>query len=142
MSLMPIVQAGQMTHIFPYDIEHLLIAGGGSGGGGRSNSNYGGAGGGSGGYRTATGVTLTSGLVYTIVVGAGSAIGVNDTENPDNAGASSIKNPADGSVYSFASSGGGGGASREFGASGTNKNDGQFNMLKKLEINKYCLVDI
>jgi hypothetical protein len=57
--------ANATTQSGTYNVEYLVIAGGGGGGTG------GGGGGGAGGYRTATGFSLTVGQSYTITVGAG-----------------------------------------------------------------------
>jgi hypothetical protein len=51
-----------------YDVSYLVVAGGGGGGG-----SWGG-GGGAGGFRTASGFSITSGTSYTVTVGAGGAV--------------------------------------------------------------------
>ena len=53
---------------YVYNVEYLVIAGAGGGG----NHEGGGGGGGAGGYRTATGFSLTNGTAYTVTIGAGS----------------------------------------------------------------------
>jgi hypothetical protein len=50
---------------YPYNIDYLVVAGGGGGGAYRAG------GGGAGGFRTATGVSITPGTTYTITVGGG-----------------------------------------------------------------------
>ena len=60
----------------PPTLDYLLVAGGGGGGGGASaGNNPGGGGGGAGGYRTATGFSITSGTTYAVTVGTGGAGG-------------------------------------------------------------------
>ena len=59
-----------VTPVGGYAVEYLVVAGGGGGG-----ANIGG-GGGAGGYRTATGFSVTSGTSYTVTVGAGGAGGI------------------------------------------------------------------
>ena len=61
-------------------VEYLVVGGGG--GGGRD----GGGGGGAGGYRTATGYTVTSGTPITVTVGSGGAGHVYGSINPTNGG--------------------------------------------------------
>lgn len=82
-----------------YSIEYLTVGGGGAGG------SYGG--GGAGGYRTATGFSLTPGTSYTITVGAGGAAGTTGGTGND-------------SVFSTvtAKGGGGGGAANGNGTNG------------------------
>ncbi len=62
----------------PYNVRYLVIAGGGGGG------NSGGGGGGAGGYRTATGFSVTPGTTYTVTVGAGGAASGFNTNNQTN----------------------------------------------------------
>jgi hypothetical protein len=59
-----------VTPVGGYAVEYLVVAGGAGGG-----ANIGG-GGGAGGYRTATGFSITSGTSYTVTVGAGGAGGI------------------------------------------------------------------
>jgi hypothetical protein len=59
------ITADSSAPAYPPTVEYLLVAGGGAGGTG-----YGG-GGGAGGYLTATGLSITSGYVITVTVGAG-----------------------------------------------------------------------
>jgi hypothetical protein len=67
-----LVQTGSSTVASStYNVEYLVIAGGGGGGTG------GGGGGGAGGYRTATGFSLTPGTSYTVTVGAGGGSATN-----------------------------------------------------------------
>jgi hypothetical protein len=65
-------QSGSST----YSIEYLTVAGGG--GGGTTDSS---GGGGAGGYRTATGFSLTVGTSYTITIGAGGAAANNGNDS-------------------------------------------------------------
>ena len=81
----------------PYNAEYLVVAGGG--GGGRVR----GGGGGAGGFRTATGFTLTGGTTYTITVGAGGAGSTLTTARGTN-GSDSV-------FSTITSTGGGGGGS-------------------------------
>ena len=100
------------------------VWGGGGGGGGSQNSfftnRYGGGGGG-GGYSVSN-LTVTSGQVYSITVGAGGTVGLN--ANGGNGGASSVTGPG-GTVTA---AGGLGGARSTGAAGGTggigNANDG------------------
>jgi len=59
------------TTIPDYDVEYLVVAGGGG------SSFFLSGGGGAGGYRTATGFTLTPSTSYTVTVGAGGAAGAD-----------------------------------------------------------------
>jgi hypothetical protein len=58
----------------PPSVEYLVVAGGG-GAGGMKASSWAAGGGGAGGYRTATGYTITPGSPITVTVGAGGAGG-------------------------------------------------------------------
>ena len=87
----------QVISSLPYNAEYLVVAGGG--GGGRQR----GAGGGAGGFRTATGFTLTSGTTYTITVGGGGAGSTVTTARGTN-GSNSV-------FSTITSTGGGGGGS-------------------------------
>ena len=85
-------------------VEYLVVAGGGGGGGaqGSSGGYRHGGGGGAGGYRAATGFSVTPGQSYTVTVGTGGA------------GGSGAANGSDGtnSVFStITATGGGGGGS-------------------------------
>jgi hypothetical protein len=84
------------TSGYPYSVDYLIIAGGGAGGGGYSGAN--GGGGGAGGYRTGS-ETITSGLSYTVTVGAGAA----------SAAANAVGGNGSNSVFSSITSTGGGG---------------------------------
>ena len=84
---------------FTTDVEYLIIGGGGGGAGGSAA----GAGGGAGGYRTATGLSLTAGQTYSVTVGAGGA----GNTSPDNNNGSNGGDSVFGGVTSL---GGGGGA--------------------------------
>ena len=76
--------SGTFTATGTGDVEYLVIAGGGSGG-----AQHGG-GGGAGGYRTATGFTVTEGN-YSITVGAGGAsVAGNASPNNGNSGTNSV----------------------------------------------------
>ena len=92
-------------------VEYLVVAGGGSGG-----SRIGG-GGGAGGYRTATGFSVTTGVSYTVTVGAG---GAAVTSTPGVTG-----NNGNDSVFSTITSTAGGGGGAYINTSGTaGKNGG------------------
>ena len=92
-------------------VEYLVVAGGGSGG-----SRIGG-GGGAGGYRTATGFSVTTGVSYTVTVGAG---GAAVTSVPGVTG-----NNGNDSVFSTITSTAGGGGGAYINTSGTaGKNGG------------------
>jgi len=83
----------------PTSIDYLVIGGGGGGGNGSPLSNAGG--GGAGGFRSATSVSITSGVTYTITVGNGGAGGSSGgdssiagspiTESPSGAGTNTYK---------------------------------------------------
>ena len=86
-----------------FTADSLVVAGGGGGGGCNGGSSIGPGGGGAGGYRTATGLSLSKGTNYTVTVGAGGTGSVSD------ANATSGVN----SVFSsITSTGGGRGATR------------------------------
>jgi hypothetical protein len=94
-------------------VEYLVVAGGG-GGGGQTTTSWGGGGGGAGGYRSATGQTITAGTMA-VVVGDGGAGGASANDHigvieqlGDSGGVSSFN--------SFESAGGGGGGT--FGGGG------------------------
>jgi hypothetical protein len=78
-------------------VEYLVVAGGGGGG------RYGG-GGGAGGFRTATGLAVSSGSAITVTVGSGGAGWLGDAQSGGNAGSGT--NSVFGSIASI----GGGGA--------------------------------
>jgi hypothetical protein len=94
-----LVQTGSSTVVSTYNVEHLTVAGGG--GGSRS-------GGGAGGYRTATGLTLTVGNAVTVTVGGGGALGVQGND-------SSLSGTG---ISTITSLGGGRGATNTAGVSG------------------------
>lgn len=103
-----------------YSADYLVVAGGASGGAGSGGSGPGG-GGGAGGY-VATASNLTSGLSYSVVVGAGGAATVGP-------GGTSNANPgSNGSNSSFNSStaigGGAGGAGSSANSNGGNGGSG------------------
>jgi len=83
------------------DHEYLIVAGGGSGG--QQNAGAGGA----GGYRAATGLSLTGGNDYTITVGAGGA-GQASANTSGNVGSDSILSGT--GISTLTSDGGGFGA--------------------------------
>jgi hypothetical protein len=89
---------------------NILVVGGGGGGGTGNDYRWPGGGGGAGGYQYQTGVTVTPGAIYPVIVGAGGAGGAN----------SSNGNPGgDSSAVSILSIGGGRGAtSSQTGGSG------------------------
>jgi hypothetical protein len=84
---------------FTVDVEYLVIAGGGGGAGGTAGA----GGGGAGGYRTGTGLSLTSGTTYAVTVGAGG------TGNPTSDGVSASSTDGGDSVFSTITATGGGG---------------------------------
>jgi len=94
--------SGTFTPTAIFEIDYLVVAGGG--GGGRQIA----GGGGAGGYRTATGLSLTA-TAYTITVGAG-GIGSTDSglENATQGGPSSI---AGSGITTVTATGGGLGSS-------------------------------
>lgn len=96
-------------------VEYLVVAGGGGGGAG-----YYGGGGGAGGYRTDTGLSVSSGSAITVTIGAGGAI---SSSNPLIAGNSG----SDSTFSAITSIGGGGGGSRNnsvVGGASNGKNGG------------------
>jgi len=99
-------------------VEYLVVAGGGGGGGGW-DSNGGGGGGGAGGYRTASGFSVSSGSAITVTIGAGGARGFNDPPNEEQGFATNGNN----SVFSSVTSTGGGRGSGT-GASGNAPGNG------------------
>ena len=90
----------------PTTAYYLMVAGGGAGGSGSSSGGYGGGGGGAGGYKTNYGsstITLNSGTVYAITVGArGSAQNFQ-------ASATSAQDGGDSTFYGYTVNGGGAG---------------------------------
>ena len=68
---------GTFTTDTAQDVEYLVVGGGGAGGGTGGPSNAAGGGGGAGGYRTATGFSVTA-TSYSIIVGTG-GVGANST---------------------------------------------------------------
>jgi hypothetical protein len=107
--------SGVFTPTQNLTVDYLVVAGGGGGG------KYYGGGGGAGGYREASGFSVTSNTNYTVTVGAGGAFSTaNGTKG------SSGNN----SVFStITSSGGGGGGSRDTnaGSAGGSGGGGSFN---------------
>jgi hypothetical protein len=112
----------QGASIGAYTASYLVIAGGGAGGGPAVQANAGGGGGGAGGYLTAS-ATFSSGVAYTVTIGAGGAIntsGANSsissvvTATGGGAGA-----PGFGQPGISGGSGGGGAANNSAGGAGT-----------------------
>jgi len=90
------LSSGVFVASFGFDVDYLVVAGGGGGG---SNE---GSGGGAGGFRSATGLSVTA-QSYAVTVGAGGAGGLK---------ASNQGNDGNDSIFSSITStaGGGGGA--------------------------------
>ena len=100
-----------------YNISYLVIGGGG--GAGAGNNGYVGGGGGAGGLKTATGVGLTPGIVYTITVGSGGTGTTGSTSTSGGSGAnSSITGSGFSTVLAIGGGGGGGANPSSAGASG------------------------
>jgi len=96
-----------------FSVDYLVVAGGGGGG----NPN-GGGGGGAGGYRTATGLSIASGTVCTVTVGAGGTV----------SGSSAATNGSNSVFDTITSSGGGaGGGSGAAGSAGGSGGGGHRN---------------
>jgi len=104
----------------PTSVDYLIVAGGASGGGTGTRSGvaarFPGGGGGAGGFRTATGLSVTAGTSYTVTIGAGGAGVANVAGN----------NGSNSSFNAVVSTGGGGGAgySSLTGATAINGNSG------------------
>ena len=96
----------------PTAVDYLVVAGGG--GGGQWNS----GGGGAGGYRTATGFSITSGTPYTVTVGLG-GIGGSGGTSPIGIAGSSGDNSVFGSITSIGGGGGGSHSTAVAGAGGS-----------------------
>jgi hypothetical protein len=73
----------------PATFDYLMVAGGGGGGGGAING-WGPGGGGAGGLISNTSVTTTSGVTYTVTVGAGGTGGVSPYNGTSTQGQNSI----------------------------------------------------
>ena len=99
--------SGTFTAEAPGTVDYLVVAGGG--GGGSQN----GGGGGAGGFRTATGFSVTS-QAYTITVGAGGATSTGQ----------SVGNSGSDSVFSSITSTGGGGGAADDSYPGVNGGSG------------------
>ena len=99
-----------------FNIDYLVVAGGGGGGGGthyQTNSNVGGGGAGAGGLLTSTGVSLTIGASYTVLIGDGGAGGPWANNSNSIAGTSGSNSSLTGTgVNALADGGGGGGSGR------------------------------
>jgi hypothetical protein len=95
----------------PSSVEYLVVAGGGGGGG------YLGGGGGAGGFRTATGFSVSSGTSITVTVGAG---GNGGTQQAGSTNSTSGGN----SVFSTITSTGGGRGANGYGLPGANGGSG------------------
>ena len=77
--------SGTFTPTATMNVEYLVVAGGGGGGGTTGGYSIAASGGGAGGYRTASGFSVTSGTGYTVTVGAGGTGGTsNDGANGNN----------------------------------------------------------
>jgi len=81
-----------------YAINYLIVAGGG--GGGLSSPNYSGGGGGAGGLISGTGINVTPGTQYSVVVGAGAAIQASNSFG---------NNGSNSTAFGYVALGGGGG---------------------------------
>ena len=88
-----------------YTVEYLVVAGGGGGGGDN------GGGGGAGGYRTATGYSVTSGTQYTVTVGGSGTAGRQQAGTNGGDGGNSV-------FATITSAGGGGGLTQDYSGSG------------------------
>jgi len=111
------------------EVEYLVVAGGGGGGGTNSAStSSGGSGGGAGGFRTATGFSVTA-QAYSITVGGGGAGGVSlaDGENGGNSVFDTITSLGGGSGGDAQNSTGGTGGSGGGGTAAGNGTAGQGN---------------
>ena len=99
-----------------FNIDYLVVAGGGGGGGGthyQTNNNVGGGGAGAGGLLTSTGVSLTIGASYTVLIGDGGAGGPWANNSNSIAGTSGSNSSLTGTgVNALADGGGGGGSGR------------------------------
>lgn len=92
--------------------DYLVVAGGGGGG------TYSGGGGGAGGYLDGTGLTLYTGLAYTVTVGGGGAANTNGS-NSQFAAVTSTGGGGGASVFGSGNNGGSGGAGSGGGTGGT-----------------------
>lgn len=101
----------------PTTIDYVMIAGGGGGGiGSNWANNAGGGGGGAGGYLTGTGISISSGVTYTITVGTGGAgaivTNVSSLASISSPAADGLNSSISGSGFgTITSIGGGGGGS-------------------------------
>ena len=108
--------------IAPTSVQYMLIAGGG-GGGGRGDV-YGGGGGGAGGYISSitsessgggasavSALSVSSGAVFTVTIGAGGTSGGGGEESPGNTGSNSSISGSSMSTLTALGGGGGGGNS-------------------------------
>jgi hypothetical protein len=102
---------------YTYNVEYLVVAGGAGGGACESSAEKGGGGGGAGGYKTATGFTLSQGTTYTVTVGGGGAGGAGGTTNTGSAGSNSV-------FSTITSTGGGGGGAGSGGSGGGGTKNG------------------
>jgi len=94
------LSSGTFTPATALSCDYLVVAGGGGGGGGDNSGLNWPGGGGAGGYKTASGFAVTSGLAITVTVGAG---GAGALSGNGTTGTSSV-------FSTITSSGGGGGA--------------------------------
>ena len=89
-----------MSYNENYDVEYLVVAAGAGGGGDN------GGGGGAGGYRAATGFSITKGTQYTVTVGSGGAGGRQSQSTNGSDGGNSV-------FSTITSAGGGGGLTQD-----------------------------
>ena len=101
------------TYIAPTTIEYFAVAAGGGGAGSI------GGGGAAGGYVTASGVSISTGVTYTVVIGTGGT-GATGTVQGGNGGNSTIS----GSGFTTVTAVGGGGGGYYNGSSSTNGSNG------------------
>ena len=99
-TLFTVTRQFTMSYNSNYDIEYLVVAGGAGGGGDN------GGGGGAGGYRTATGFSVSKGTQYTVTVGAGAAGGRQQANSNGSDGGNSV-------FSTITSAGGGGGLTQD-----------------------------
>ncbi len=103
------------TETSPSTIDYLVVAGGGGGG-----DRHGG-GGGAGGYRAFTSVGITTGIAYSIVIGAGGVAGNYESGGltPQGCGGHGVSSSLIGGAISTTSNGGGGGGTYNGNPTGT-----------------------
>jgi hypothetical protein len=106
-----------------FTLDYLVLAGGGGGAGSSGSNATGTGGGGAGGYREASSQTFSTGITYTLTVGAGGAGSAGVASGPINNGASG-SNSVFGSITSLG--GGGGGTNSNAGLSGGSGGGGSY----------------